>query len=60
MFFVASVRRNTSTCLVVLFFFSYVGAKTILKLLFFVATTKSHLLHHPISIRGSHMKIIGQ
>ena len=42
------------------FFFSYFGAKTILKLLFFVATTKSYLLHHPISIRGSHMKIIGQ
>ena len=57
--FFPSVRRDTSTCLVV-FFFSYFGAKTILKLLFFVATTKSYLLHHPISIRGSHMKIIGQ
>ena len=56
--FFPSVRRDTSTCLVG--FFSYFGAKTILKLLFFVATTKSYLLHHPISIRGSHMKIIGQ
>ena len=43
-----------------LFFFFKYGVKTILKLLFFVATTKSYLLHHPISIRGSHMKTIGQ
>ena len=56
-FFLLLVRRDTSTCLLVYFIF---WSENDFKITFFRSNNKVVPSHHPISIRGSHMKIIGR